>query len=216
LDALHLDFDCVKIVLMTTYAKPQQPRALATEQRLLDSLNALLRDKSLSRLSIDEISAHAQISRGAFLKRFGTKKQALFVLWQRYCDKASGVMRTVNQNLPTFPTAIEACIHMSIQLEKLQQDDFSANRAMHEDFLEKLMVDPATKMIFAECVDLMRNVQRTLLRPSTFSETGAFAAAQVLISTNYNYVLRAMPGLPRDPDERHELIGEMVALALQR
>ena len=57
------------------YKKPLQPRAIATEKRFLDALNDLLKEKSLGQLSIDEIADHAQLTRGAFLKRFVQKSK---------------------------------------------------------------------------------------------------------------------------------------------
>lgn len=198
------------------YRKPQQPRAIATEQRFLDSLDVLLQKKSLAQLSIDEIAEHAHQSRGAFLKRFGSKKQSLFILWSRYCKRASNEMTQITALLPSFQSAKEACIHMSKQLETIQRLDFSANRAMHEDFQENLRIDPQTQKIFLECVELMRCTQRQFLPGTAASDTGAFAAAQLLVTINYNHVLKAMPGLPADPVVRHEMVGEIMALVLSR
>jgi hypothetical protein len=66
------------------------------------------------------------------------------------------------------------------------------------------------------CVNLMRLVQGQFLEAKSFSDQGAFAAAQLIITINYNYVLRAMPGLTVDHDDRHRLIGEIVAMSLKR
>ncbi|MFM7025125.1 MAG: TetR/AcrR family transcriptional regulator [Limnohabitans sp.] len=197
------------------YQKPIQHRAIATEHRFLDALNHLLKEKSFGQLSIDEIAGHAGLTHSAFLKRFGTKKQALLVLYEKYCDKASAEMSEIRRNLSKYVHVEDVCREMSIQLERIQLQDFPANRAMHEDFLEKLEVDPRTKKIFLECVDLMRCVQQAFLKGTSASDTGAFAAAQLLITINYNYVLKAMPALPVGADERHRLIGKVVAEALK-
>lgn len=197
------------------YQKPIQHRAIATEQRFLDALNHLLKDRSFGQLSIDEIATHAGLTHSAFLKRFGTKKQALLVLYEQYCDKASAEMAAIKRNLANYSHVEDVCREMSVQLERIQQEDFPANRAMHEDFLEKLQVDPRTKKIFLECVDLMRCIQRDFMRGAAASDTGAFAAAQLLITINYNYVLKAMPALPVSADQRHRLIGKVVAEALK-
>jgi len=197
------------------YKKPLQPRAIATEQKFLDALNYLLKEKSLGQLSIDEIADRAHQTRGAFLKRFGSKKQALFILWERYCIQASQVMANISQRLSEFACVEEACMHMSMQLEHIQTLEFSTNRAMHEDFSENLRVDPQTKKIFLECVDLMRQAQKQFNLSDTASDAGAFSAAQLLVTINYNYVLKAMPALPLHPQKRHKLIGEVVALALK-
>ena len=197
------------------YQKPIQPRAIATEQRFLDALHQLLTQKSFGQLSIDEIAEHAGLTHSAFLKRFGTKKQALLVLYEKYCDKASAVMAEIARNVATYAHIEDVCQEMSVQLERIQLLDFPANRAMHEDFLEKLEVDPRTKKIFLECVGLMRCVQQAFMRESTASDVGTFAAAQLLITINYNYVLKAMPALPLNAQLRHRLIGKIVAEALK-
>lgn len=197
------------------YQKPIQPRAIATEQRFLEALHHLLTQKSFGQLSIDEIAEHAGLTHSAFLKRFGSKKQALLVLYEKYCDKASAVMSEIVRNMASYARVEDACREMSIQLERIQMEDFPANRAMHEDFLEKLQVDPRTKKIFLECVDLMRHAQKTLMKEDTVSDVGAFAAAQLLITINYNYVLKAMPALPVAAELRHRLIGKIVVQALK-
>jgi AcrR family transcriptional regulator len=197
------------------YKKPLQPRAIATEQKFLDALNFLLKEKSLGQLSIDEIADQAQLTRGAFLKRFGSKKQALFVLWALYCTRASEEMVAIAASLSGFASVEDACMHMSKRLEHIQTLEFSTNRAMHEDFQENLRIDPQTKKIFLDCVDLMRQVQKQFSLDTTGSDAGAFAAAQLLITINYNYVLKAMPALPINWQARHKLIGDVVALALK-
>ena len=197
------------------YKKPLQPRAIATEKRFLDALNDLLKEKSLGQLSIDEIADHAQLTRGAFLKRFGSKKQALFVLWASYCNLASEQMVSIAACMPKFACIEDACMHMSKTLEHIQTLEFSVNRAMHEDFQENLRIDPQTKKIFLDCVDLMRQAQKQFNLAGAASDAGAFAAAQLLVTINYNYVLKAMPALPANSQARHKLIGDVVALALR-
>ena len=202
--------------MASSYQTPLQDRAKFTEQRFLDALNHLLKERSLGHLTVENIADQAGLTRSAFLKRFGSKKQALFVLWARYCNRASEEMQRVASLLPTFNSLIEACEYMSQQLEAIQMADFSANRAMHEDFQENLRVDPQTKKIFLECVELLKKAQMQFLHDSAMTEEGVFAAAQLLVTINYNYVLKAMPGLPDDPHLRHKMIGEIVALALAR
>jgi AcrR family transcriptional regulator len=127
------------------YTRPLQARAIETERRFLDALNMLLEKKCLSQLSIDEIAKTAGLDRGAFLKRFGSKKQALFILWERYRERAFATAEMLKAELPTFTNAMEACVYISKHIERIQTTDFSVNRAMHEDFLEKLHVNSETK-----------------------------------------------------------------------
>lgn len=197
------------------YKKPTQPRAIQTEQRFLNALHVCLLDKSFNQLSINEIADQAGLERGAFLKRFGSKKQALLILYERYCDYASTLMQDIHAHIDTYTSVHAACTDMSRRLERIQINHFPANRAMHEDFMENLAVNPLTKRIFLECVELMRHVQRQFLRDSPASDIGAFAAAQLLVTLNYNYVLKAMPALPIHEEVRHELIGKLLQEALK-
>jgi hypothetical protein len=52
--------------------------------------------------------------------------------------------------------------------------------------------------------------------PPTASELGAYAAAQLLVSLNFHYVMRAMPALPLDDYQRHTLNAALIALALKK
>jgi hypothetical protein len=61
----------------------------------------------------------------------------------------------------------------------------------------------------------MRAIQKQFLMGTAATDAGAFAAAQLLITINYNYVLKAMPALPSEADKRHQLNGKIVAMALE-
>lgn len=200
--------------MTATYTCPQQTRSKVTEQKFLDALQDLLQDKSLNLLTIDEIALKARLTRSAFLKRFGTKHQALLVLYERYCSKVTVAMAEISAGLNDCKDATEACYRISKRAEALQLADFAANRAMHEMFMEKLAIAPQTKALFSQCCELMKEVQTHLLPPGAGTSTGVFAAAQLIFTINYNHVLKAMPGLPRDPETRHRMIATIVSKAL--
>lgn len=197
------------------YQKPCQPRALVTEQRFLDAMNELLKEHSLGQITIDQIAKHANLTRSAFMKRFGTKKQALLILYERYCNKVFAIMEQITCDLSNYTHAAHVCYEMSKQAEGLQVIDFAANRAMHEIFQEDLKVDPRTKVIFLRCVDLMRDIQKIFMHGTSASDIGAFAASQLLFTIDLNYVLKAMPGLPTDSDRRHKLVSDVLVQVLK-
>jgi AcrR family transcriptional regulator len=197
------------------YTAPKQARAMGTEQKFLDALDELLYEKSLNQLTIDEIAEKAQLTRSAFLKRFGSKKQALLILYERYCEKVLVSMQEVSRELPQCVSAMDACYRISERAERLQQNDFSANRAMHELFMEKLAIAPQTKALFRECVKLMQEIQNFHLPQGVGTSTGAYTAAQLIFTINYNNTLKAMPGLPREFATRHRLIATIVAESLK-
>lgn len=198
------------------YKKPKQARSIATEERLLSSLSELLHSNSFNKLSIDQIAKNANLERGAFLKRFGSKKQALLILWQRFCDECIEASQDFVRNLPDNPASFQdACIEMSTTLENLQLKHFPANRAINEHFMEELQVAEPTKIAFMQSVEMMRFVQKKYLQETSTSDVGAFAAAQILQTINYNYAIKAMPALPQNPKIRHHLIGVLIANSLK-
>lgn len=197
------------------YKAPLQNRALTTEQRFLDAMSALLEHKSLGLLTIDDIATKAGLTRSAFFKRFGSKNQALLVLYGRFCDKVLIAIDKVAKDMHSFENAFEACCRVSIDAEQLQSADFAANRAMHELYMETLQVHPLTQGLFKQCFALMKHIQRMHLPPGTGTDAGAYAATQLIFTINYNHVLRAMPGLPRDPQTRHQMIATLVKQTLE-
>lgn len=179
------------------------------------ALAELLEQKSFAQATVDEIATRAGLHRGAFLKRFGSKKNALLCLYAGYTEKASALIASIRSQLPHIASISEVCRLMSQELERIQTEDFAANRAMHEMFLEELRTDPQTKRIFMETVDLMRAIQTHFLPAQSFTDNGAYSATQLLVTINYNYVLKAMPALPKDPGIRHALIADCLVRSLQ-
>jgi AcrR family transcriptional regulator len=197
------------------YRIPQQDRALRTETAYLDAFERLIAERGYMNTSVDAIAREAGLTKGAFLARFGSKKAALLLLFDRYCAKASAVMKEMTLRIQAMPSAEAAVYELSTVLEKIQLEDFAPNRAMQELFFEELKVDERTQKIFLELVDLMRLVQKHHLMGAAYTDTGAFSGSQVLVSVNFNYILHAMPALPRYHQTRHQMISHMVVAALQ-
>jgi AcrR family transcriptional regulator len=198
------------------YLKPIQKRAESTEKKFLDAMDLCLRNGSYNQTTVEEIAARAGLHRGAFLKRFGSKKNALLALYDRYCDDVMNDLAKAKKWIATSDCLVSLCAHLSSQLEVLQRRHFGSNRAMHEYFLDNLETDAQTQRIFLETVELMRLVQRHWLSDYSYSDVGAFSATQLLVTINYNFVLQAMPALPRDDGNRHQLIAECMACAMKR
>lgn len=197
------------------YSPPKQRRAEVTERAFLSALIHLMEEQGFTKTSIDDLAKLTGLTRSSFLSRFGSKKAALLRLFDEYCDAVSGLMRQITAQVPDLPDA-KACVYlMSSNFEAQLTEHFASNRAMQEVYLEDLKVDERTQRIFLQLVELMRLVQKYHLGRESCTEAGAFSAAQVLVTTNYNYVLKAMPGLARDPEMRHEMISRMVVEALK-
>lgn len=84
------------------------------------------------------------------------------------------------------------------------------------NFQQSLEAHDLTKKIFKECVDLMKALQARFLVAGSYTDAGAWYATQLLVTIDFNYLLRAMPALPEDHSERHELIADLLELALKR
>ena len=194
------------------YSEPKQDRSKTTEDAFLSALDKLLVQTSFKNLTIEDIAQEAGISKGAFLRRFGSKRQALYVLYGRYCDKTTVVMNRVVNELPLTEKLTDALLDMSKSLERLIAQDYSCNRAMREDFQEHLEVHPLTRRIFLECVEMMSQTQKRFFGEA--NETGAYSAAQLLITITFEYVFNAMPGLPREYQQRHQLMAQILSITL--
>lgn len=198
------------------YHPPKQTRAKTTERAFLTALDELLGVNGFSNTSIDEIAEHAGLTRAAFLRRFGSKEQAVIVLFSKYCDQVSRLMLSLHDQISQQPSLHVNLCEMSRQFETVLQQHISSNRAMYEHFQKDLEVHDLTKQIFRQCVDLMRAVQARFLESNSFTASGAWYATQLLVTINYNYLLKAMPALPEDSAARHDLIADLLELALKK
>ena len=77
-----------------SYTPPTQARSRNTERRFLAALDELLRVNGYINTTIDDIADRAGLTKAAFLKRFGSKEQAVILLFSKYCNQVSGLMRS--------------------------------------------------------------------------------------------------------------------------
>jgi len=196
------------------YSKPLQKRAVETQTRFLKALDELLRDHALEELSVAEIAEHAGLTKAAFMKRFGRKEQALFVLFEIYADQASLLMHHFVNTFDDYDQVEELFYEMSRQFEVLLTEHFSANRAMNEYAKRQLESHDLTKKIFVECIAMMKALQSHFLADG-FTDQGAASTAQLLVTIDFHYVMRAMPALPSDSQDRHRLISQILNLAVR-
>lgn len=197
------------------YKKPTQQRAIETEQRLLSALDQLLRIQSFEETSIEAIADQAGSTKSAFLQRFGSKDEALLVLFSIYADEASQTMADVLVRLDARIPLIITFEKISSEFDALLKKHFSANRAMNEYVKRRLESHDLTKKIFGECIEMMAAIQRVYF-PGAYTLEGAKASAQLLVSLNFHYTMGAMPALPADPVHRHSFLAELLELAIKR
>ena len=201
---------------MKDYTPPRQARAAETERRFLEAFQVVMSLKGFAQTTIEDVAEHAGLNRSAFLKRFGSKEQALFALYGQYCAKASDLMRDIRVHDVGVLSIDGVLMAMTVRFEALLREHFAANRAMHEHFMANLEIHDATRQLFRECVALVTAVQQSYLPEGTYSKVGAYSAAQLLVTIDYNFVLMAMPGLPREAEDRHRLIVDLLKVALSR
>lgn len=198
-----------------TFRKPIQKRAEISTQRFLSALDELLREKSFNDLSVVEIAERSCQTKSAFLKRFGTKEQSLFVLFSVYADEVSASMARFTKEFDEAKSLPELFFGMSFHFERMLLKHFSANRAMNENFNTNLQNHPITERIFSECVTMMQVIQQRVVKQG-YSDAGARSAAQLLVSLNFHYTLKAMPALPEDTTARHSLVAEILSVAVKK
>ena len=198
------------------YIPPTQSRSRTTERKFLAAFNELLRVNGYSKTTIDEVAKLAGLTRASFLKRFGSKEQALILLFSKYCDHVSATMQSLHNHLSDYPNLHFTLRETSQQFEAVLRVHLSANRAMHEHFQQRLEVHDLTKQIFKRCVELMRAVQAQFLEEGSYTDAGAWYATQLLVTIDYNYLLRAMPAFPEDHGARHNLLADLLEVALNK
>lgn len=195
------------------YTPPTTPEEAEDEARFLNVLEELLKSKAFNTLTVPDIAKAAGSDKTTFIRRFGSKRNALDILFERFCDEVRIELGAIQSMLDTHPLE-KLCFEMSSRYERLVKTHFSANRAMYELFLEKLETTEKTKEIFTSTTELLE-AARAKKQPEKGSTAGSYAATQMLVNTNYNYAMAAMPGLPADDEVRHTLIADFMIRALQ-
>ena len=196
------------------YNEPKQWRSQQTERVFLDALDECLKNGSFQTITIADIADQAGLTQSAFLARFGSKDVALKRVFDRFCDD---VYESLDRSFTAAAVAsgdIRSCLReLSVTYERLVKKHWGANYAMHELFLKEGMIDDQTKEIFkATTVMLERLLER--LGHAKVSTAAIFATTQLLVTINYNAVLGAMPGLPKDDDCFQTLIAGLLHEAL--
>ena len=199
-----------------TYTPPTQSRSRNTERKFLAAFDELLRVNGYENTTIEDVAARAGLTRAAFLKRFGSKEQALVILFSKYCEQVSGLMVSLHSQLADCPNLHFTLREMSQQFEAVLQMHMASNRAMHEHFQKNLEVHELTKGIFKQSVGLMKAVQERFLPSDSYTDAGAWYAAQLLVTVDYNYLLRAMPAFPEDHGTRHNLVADLLEVAIKK
>jgi AcrR family transcriptional regulator len=202
---------------MTTKTNAKQARSLDTERRFLISLNELLEDQSFTSTSIQQIADHAGLQKAAFIKRFGTKRDALFALFDVYCEAINMLIcDTKELHKKSEINTEDKLFYLSKKFSDTLKAHIASNRAMHELFLNDFETNERTKAIFRNATDLLSSIFKpTSEYSSDIYKYKIFNTTQLLVTLNYQYGIGAMPAFPADPEERHRLIARLLITAMQ-
>ena len=196
------------------YTKPKQERSRRTEQKFLEAFTTLILKNGFAGTTLDDIAISSGQTRAAFIKRFGSKDQALLLLYSSYCDEVLQTLERFQASLDQAENIEDILRRMSQQFEALLTKHFAANRAMHEFFQVDLNVHPLTKSIFLNTVDLMEKIQSHYLDGAAANPQGPWSAAQLLVTINFNFVMKSMPAFPQEASKRHNLVVKILRTAL--
>jgi len=196
------------------YTKPKQERSRRTEQKFLEAFTTLILKNGFAGTTPDDIAISSGQTRAAFIKRFGSKEEALLLLYSRYCDEVLQTLECFRASLNQAENIEDILRRISQQFEALLTNYFPANRAMHKFFQVDLNVHPLTKSIFLNSVDLMEKIQSHYLDGAEAKPQGPWSAAQLLVTINFNFVMKSMPALPPEASRRHNLVVKILRTAL--
>lgn len=203
---------------MSEYRSPKQRRAAASEEKFLNALNDLLLHDSFHNVTVQMVVEKAGLSHGSFMGRFGSKRVAIERLFTRFCDDVRLALLGLREIAPVTEadaSIIGVFVEASVRYEALVRKHWGVNRAMHELFLLDGKVDEQTKSIFKDTVAIFQEIF-SALGMGTYSLPSLFAATQIMVTYNYNYVLGAMPASPENADTRHKQIADIMLICLKK
>ena len=192
-----------------------QERAIETRQGLREAFITSITENGYAYTSISAVAERANSSVGAFQNHFGTKKSALELFWNEYCETALTELKQIEQEYaPCERFDILAFLSdFSARISKLQAENLGLNQAMNLHFIND-------KEIHTKTVEIMEKVVETIFyvvnknTGLTYSPMSARIAGQILITLNLNFTLGGARLLPASPLERHKAIASAAAASL--
>ena len=192
-----------------------QERAVNTKQGLKKAFIVAITENGYANTSIAAVAEKACSSVGAFQNHFGTKKAALELFWNEYCESAITELKQIEQEYlqsACFDIIAFLC-DVSVRISRLQGENLGLNQAMNLHFIND-------KEIHLKTVEIMEKAVETIFyvvnKNTGFnaSPMAARIAVQILITLNLNYTLGGARLLPASPLERHNAIASAAAASL--
>ena len=192
-----------------------QERAIETRQGLREAFITSITENGYANTSISAVAERANSSVGAFQNHFGTKKAALELFWNEYCETAITELKQIEQEyIPCERFDILAFLSdFSARISKLQAENLGLNQAMNLHFINDKEIHVKTVEIMEKAVETIFHVVKQNPGFNT-SPMSARIAGQILITLNLNFTLGGARLLPASPLERHNAIASAAAASL--
>lgn len=202
---------------MKNYNKPIQPRAIETEKKFKESARKLFEERGSLVTTIDEIAEQALLHRGAFLKRFGSKDGVKTALYRDYFEDVERRMKCYRAMLyaARFRTLEEAFFFASTSVEEVQLLHLSVTRIMYEDFSIEFAEKKTARSHFCRAVRLVSETDSYFSPNGKKDKASVRAAAQLIVTLNFEYVVAALDGFPRNKVLRHQMISSLAGFLLK-
>ena len=192
-----------------------QERAVGTRQSLKESFIASITECGYANTSISSVAERANSSVGAFQNHFGTKKAALELFWNEYCETALTELKHLEleyEQCDNFD-AVVFLSDFSARISRVQGENLGLNQAMNLHFINDKEIHTKTIEIMEKSVETIFHVVNKNTGFNT-SPMSARIAGQILITLNLNYTLGGARLLPASPLERHKAIASAAAASL--
>jgi AcrR family transcriptional regulator len=200
-----------------SYRRPVQSRAIETERRFKDSARILFEEQGSFLTTIDEIAGNAMLHRGALLKRFGSKDGLKLSLYIDYFEDAEERISDYRHRLleARFRDLDHALFFASKSIEETQVIHLSVTRLMYEDFSVEFSEKRAARSLFCRAVRLVNETYSYFNPDRTHNRIGARACTQLIVTLNFEYVVKALDGFPQDAELRHRMISSAASMLLK-
>ena len=181
-------------------------KAETLRDKLRATFISLLNAQSYSSISFRELAAECDCSVGAVQYHFGTKEEALYDIWEYYCNKCFQQIRDL-ENEPEIANIEEVRDYIQLLsrvISKLQFEHIGLNQAMNQQFVEKNYVHRTTLQIMKQLS--LHIHQKVQIVDERVSQEVCDACAQILVTMNLNRSLGGCPLLPSDDESFHNFI----------
>ena len=131
-----------------TFTPPKQDRSRLSTDAFLDALEACLNTTGMTRTTIEQVADRAQLGRAAFLRRFGSKREAVLVLYDRYANQCVTELDRMRATVDNCAAAEDFLTSLYAATEQMELAHFGLNLAMHQDFADELETAAGTKRVF--------------------------------------------------------------------